>query len=240
MASSEPVTPSDRATPPEEAKSLRPSPSAGADRSRPSVVADYRTFVTRAVRNPGLVGAVAPSSPILAREMAAVVPSSGKPVVVELGPGTGALSPAVADRLPSGGRHLAIELDAGMVEHLRASAPWLEVVQGDAADLVRLLEQADVGSVDAVVSGLPWSIFSGEAQSRILDAVGQVLAPGGAFTTFAYLHALGMAGARAFRQRLGTAFDEVVTTRTVWRNVPPARTYVCRRPRDSSEKGSAR
>jgi phospholipid N-methyltransferase len=193
-------------------------------------VADYRRFLVRAARNPGMVGAVAPSSPVLAREMAAVVPTSGDPVVVELGPGTGALSPAVAERMPSGGRHVAIEVDTGMVEHLRANLPWLEVIQGDAANLVQLLGSAGIERVDAVVSGLPWSIFPGEAQSRILGAVGDVLAPGGAFTTFAYLHALGMSGARAFRQRLGTAFDEVVTTRTVWRNVPPARFYVCRRP----------
>ncbi|MEU6129813.1 methyltransferase domain-containing protein [Saccharopolyspora sp. NPDC047091] len=198
-----------------------------------SVFADYRKFAARAARKPGLVGAVAPSSPYLAREMASIVPraaSEGGPVVVELGPGTGALSRAVRDRLPEGGRHLAIELDSGMVEHLRADLPWLEVVQGDAAKLRTLLADNGVDRVDAVISGLPWSIFPGELQRDILGEVGKVLTPGGAFTTFAYVHALGMAGARAFRNRLDLAFDEVLTSRTVWRNVPPARIYTCRRP----------
>ncbi|GAA0517831.1 phospholipid N-methyltransferase [Saccharopolyspora erythraea NRRL 2338] len=206
------------------ARALDPRPAAG------SVLAGYRAFVSRAMRKPGLVGAVAPSSPGLARQMASVVPTSGNPVVVELGPGTGALSGAVAKRLPTGGRHLAIELDSGMVEYLRTEVPWLEVVQGDAAHLGELLAGAGIESVDAVVSGLPWSIFPGELQKAILRQVGQVLAPGGAFTTFAYVHALGMTGARLFRRRLDIAFDEVVTSRTVWRNVPPALTYVCRRP----------
>ncbi|MFR9728184.1 class I SAM-dependent methyltransferase [Saccharopolyspora sp. MS10] len=196
--------------------------------------ADYRRFAARAARRPGLVGAVAPSSPYLAREMAAIVPRSRPegdgPVVVELGPGTGALSRAVRERLPEGGRHLAIEIDDGMVEHLRAELPWLEVVQGDAAKLRSLLEEVGIDSVDAVISGLPWSIFPGELQRNILGEVGRVLAPGGAFTTFAYVHALGMSGARAFRRRLDGAFDEVLTSRTVWRNVPPARIYTCRRP----------
>ena len=195
-----------------------------------SALADYRSFVLRAAREPGTVGAVAPSSRYLAREMASVVPSTGTPVVVELGPGTGALSPAVADRLPSGGRHLAVELDPGMISHLRTNLPWLEVVEGNAAALSTLLRERGIERVDAVVSGLPWSIFPVDLQNSILREVGVALAPGGAFTTFAYVHALGMAGARAFRSRLDTAFDEVVTTRTVWRNVPPARTYVCRRP----------
>lgn len=196
-----------------------------------STLANYRAFIERAVRKPNLVGAVAPSSPSLAREMASVVPSSGAPVVVELGPGTGALSGAIADRLPAGGRQVAIELDGGMVEYLRTELPWLEVVQGDAARLGELLAEIGVDKVDAVVSGLPWSIFPGQLQRDILHQVGSVLAPGGAFTTFAYVHALGMSGARQFRRRLDLCFDEVLTSHTVWRNVPPARIYVCRRPR---------
>ncbi|TDD50599.1 methyltransferase domain-containing protein [Saccharopolyspora elongata] len=163
--------------------------------------------------------------------MAAVVPTSGNPVVVELGPGTGALSGAIAERLPAGGRQVAIELDAGMVEYLGAEMPWLEVIQGDAARLGELLADAGIDKVDAVVSGLPWSIFPAKLQHDILGQVGAVLAPGGAFTTFAYVHALGMAGAQQFRRRLDLSFDEVLTSRTVWRNVPPARIYVCRRPR---------
>lgn len=198
------------------------------------MLADYRHFVTRAVRSPATVGAVAPSSPFLASEMAAVVPSSGRPVVVELGPGTGACSPAVKRRLPASGRHVAIEIDAEMVRYLRDKQPGLEVIHGDAANLAALLADAGIESVDAVVSGLPWSIFRGELQESILSEVGKVLAPGGAFTTFAYVHALGMSGARSFRRRLGDAFDEVVTSRTIWRNVPPARTYVCRRPAASA------
>lgn len=196
-----------------------------------SMLAEYRTFLSRAVSNPGRVGAVAPSSPGLAREMAKIVPTSGTPTVVELGPGTGALSGAVAERLPQGGRHLAVELDTGMVEHLGSVLPWLEVIQGDAADLGTLLERTGVRSVDAVISGLPWSLFPAENQRRILREVGRVLAPGGAFTTIAYVQALWMDSARRFRERLDETFDEVVLTRTVWRNVPPARLYLCRRAR---------
>ncbi|SFT64508.1 Phospholipid N-methyltransferase [Actinopolyspora lacussalsi subsp. righensis] len=204
-------------------------PAGPASRSS-SLLSEYRTFVNRAVREPSTVGAVLPSSPVLAREMAAVVPSVERPVVVELGPGTGALSGAIAERVPEGGRHVAVEVDPGMCEHLRTEAPWLEVLQGDAMRLGELLAEHGIESADAVVSGLPWSLFAAESQRRILREIGSVLAPGGGFTTIAYAHALGMSGARRFRDRLGAAFDEVITSRTVWRNVPPARVYVCRRP----------
>lgn len=206
------------------------------ERSR-AVLTEYGTFMRRALREPGLVGAVAPSSPALARHMAAVVPRAPlpggedrAPVVVEIGPGTGALSPAIAARLPEGARHVAVEVDAGMVQHLRSRQPELEVLHGDAAELRALLADIGIGTVDAVISGLPWSIFSAQLQRAVLGQVSEVLAPSGGFATFGYVHAMGLGPARRFRSQLDGFFDEVVTSRTVWRNLPPARIYFCRRP----------
>lgn len=190
---------------------------------------DYRAFLAAALRHPGLVGAVAPSLPALCDQLAAVVPSRGRPVVVELGPGTGVVSAAIRRRLPAGARQLAVELDPAMLAHLERSHPWLEVIAGDAAELAGLLADVGVARVDAVVSGLPWSLFDEAAQRRVLDAVGAVLVPHGVFTTFGYLHALRLRGARRFRVLLEQRFGEVMVSRAVWRNLPPAMTYVCRR-----------
>lgn len=192
---------------------------------------DLSVFINAALRKPGLVGAVSPSSPRLAEQLSVVVPRSGRPTVVELGAGSGAVSRVVGERLPTGGRHLAVEIDPTLADHLRAAHPDLTVVCGDAARLRALLSEEQVESADAVVSGLPWSLFAGEAQRRMLGEVAGALAPGGGFSTFAYRHAAHLAGARRFRRLLDEYFDEVVTTRTVWRNVPPALVYVCRRPR---------
>lgn len=189
------------------------------------MTSDYQTFLATALRRPGVVGAVAPSSSGLAELLAAVTPTTGSPVVVELGPGTGSVSTAIRRRLPAGGRHIAVEIDPAMVRHLRSTHPWLEVVHGDAADLVALGVRAD-----AVVSGLPWSLLRPERQHRILDQAARILTPGGAFTTFAYRHTGLMASARGFHRLLRSTFDEVIASQTVWWNVPPARIYACRRP----------
>ncbi|MFG1959331.1 class I SAM-dependent methyltransferase [Nonomuraea sp. NPDC049028] len=192
--------------------------------------ADLRAFMSVAVRNQGVVGAVAPSSPSLARALTAVVPALGTPVVVELGPGTGSISEAIRRRLPPGARQLAIDVEPSMVAHLRRAKPWLEVIHGDAVELGALLAAAGVTRVDAVVSTLPWSLFPGHRQARILHEIGRVLAPGAAFTTVTYLYAMPLPRSRAFRRRLRSAFEEVLTTGPVWRNLPPGLTYVCRRP----------
>ena len=188
-------------------------------------------FLAAALRSPATMGAVAPSSSHLAARLAAVVPRVGEPVVVELGPGTGSATTAIVHRVAGRGRHVAVEIDPVLAKYLRAEYPSVEVLVGDAAELARLLAEHQVPAVDAVVSGLPWSLIDAGAQRAIVDATARSLRPGGSFTTFAYVHALPMTRARQFRALLGEVFDEVLTTRTVWWNLPPAVTYVCRRPR---------
>lgn len=198
-----------------------------------------RAFIAAALRRPTTVGAVVPSSARLAAVLASVVPREGAPVVVELGPGTGAVSAVIAGLLPPGARHLAVELDPAMVAFLRRSQPGLEVVAGDARHLAALLAEHGVSRVDAVICGLPWALFGDSTQTEILGEISRVIGTTGAFTTFAYLHGMPLAAARRFRSTLRSTFEEVVVSATVWRNVPPAFVYVCRRPSGRSAAGAA-
>lgn len=194
----------------------------------------FVAFLAAVLRSPATVGAVAPSSSHLAARLAAVVPRAGEPIVVELGPGTGSVTAAIEYRLGGRGRHVAVELDAVLARYLRVEHPGVHVLVGDALELERLFAAYRVPAVNVVISGLPWSLIDPAAQRAIVDATARSLAPGGCFTTFAYLHSLPMTRARQFRKLLGDVFDEVLTTRTVWWNLPPAVTYVCRRPRAAS------
>lgn len=199
-------------------------------------MSENRQFLTAFLRRPGTMGAITPSSERLATVLASVVPTAGgagrgNVTVVELGPGTGAVSAVIAGRLPGGGRHLAVELDADMVAYLRRTRPGLEVVHGDARELGKLLAENGVGHVDAVICGLPWALFDDATQAEILAEISRAIGTTGAFTTFAYLHGMALGAARRFRRTLRGTFEEVLVSATVWRNVPPAFVYVCRRPR---------
>jgi phospholipid N-methyltransferase len=189
---------------------------------------DLLTFVSSAVRSPAVIGAVAPSGRALCDLLASVAPQDGSATVVELGPGTGVVSQALRRRLAPEARHVAVEIDPGMVAHLNRTRPWLEVVAGDAKDLQKLLADIGITRVDTVVSGLPWTLFSRDAQRGIMEQVSRVLVPGGVFTTFAYRHVMNLPTQRRFRELLEQSFDEVHVTPTVWRNVPPALAYQCR------------
>ncbi|GAA1287631.1 methyltransferase domain-containing protein [Pseudonocardia aurantiaca] len=193
-------------------------------------VTTYATFLRRALREPAMIGAPAPTGAALAAEIAAVVPSTTATTVVELGPGTGPISPVVRARLAPGSRYVAVELDAELVAHLRRTLPWIEMLHGDAADLRTLLADADVGPVDAVVSSLPWTLLPPAKRRDMLAEIAAALAPDGVFATISTLTAL-PALVRNLREDLDARFEEVVATRPVWRNVPPSRLFVCRRPR---------
>ncbi|WFE30153.1 methyltransferase domain-containing protein [Solwaraspora sp. WMMD791] len=192
---------------------------------------DTGTFLREFLRAPTRIGAVAPSSRRLAEAITAPIPERGAPVVVELGPGTGAFTGVIQDRLGGRGRHLAVELSPTLADLLADRHPQVEVITGDAAQCRSLVTARGVTAADVVVSGLPWVSFPRDLQLAALDSVCDVLTPDGAFTTFAYVLTAQTPPARRFRQLLRDRFEEVVMGRTVLANLPPAFVYHARRPR---------
>ncbi|RSM53323.1 SAM-dependent methyltransferase [Actinoplanes sp. ATCC 53533] len=162
--------------------------------------------------------------------MTSPVPSRGQPVVVELGPGTGAFSRTIQERLDGRGRHVALDINERFTALLTERFAGIDAVTADARDVSAILAERGLGQADAIVSGLPWAVFREERQRELLDAVVDALSPQGAFTTFAYVHARGFIPARRLRRSLVDRFEEVVLGRTVWANLPPALVYHCRRP----------
>lgn len=180
------------------------------------------------VRDPLATASITPSSAALTRAMVRPVPRAA-PVVVELGPGTGVFTAALQERAP--GRHVAVELHPGLAAALGERFPQVEVVTGSAQDLPAILAERGVRTVDAVVSGLPWAAYAGGDLPR---AIASVLGPRGVFTQFTYTWTRWAPPSRRQLGQLRAAFDELVLTRTIWANVPPALVYCARRPVERS------
>ncbi|MEV4343913.1 methyltransferase domain-containing protein [Actinoplanes sp. NPDC049596] len=183
-------------------------------------------FLREFARAPLDVGAVAPSGRELTAQAVRHVPRQGDPLVVELGPGTGAFTTAIQRRLGGRGRHLAVERNERFAGYVRERHPGVEVVTADARDLAQVLGGR---RADAIVSGLPWSSFGAGTQRAILAAVAAGLTPGGTFTTFAYAYTRWTGPSRRFRRLIGDHFGEVAVGRTIWANLPPAYVYSGRR-----------
>jgi len=189
------------------------------------------TFMNEFARSPRTVASLTPSGRVLSRQIAVSVPASGDPVVVELGPGTGAFTQMIQTTLAGRGHHVAIDVNDRFTTLLADRFPGVEVVTADARRIGVVLGERGLDHADVVISGLPWAAFGRDLRSETMTAVADALTPDGAFTTFAYLHALWSGPARRFRRLLDERFEEVVAGRTVWANLPPAFVYHCRRPR---------
>ncbi|MET7399337.1 methyltransferase domain-containing protein [Dactylosporangium sp. NPDC005572] len=188
-------------------------------------------FLREFLRDPFTVAAVTPSGTPLAHLATAGIPRTGHPTVAELGPGTGAFTRAIQRRLDGRGHHLAIEINQRFADLLTHRHPNIHIAVTDARNLRTVLTTHNHHHADVIISGLPWAAFSPSQQDDLLNAVTAALAPHGVFTTFAYTHTQWAPPARRLRQSLQDRFEEVISSRTIWNNLPPAFVYYCRRPR---------
>jgi phospholipid N-methyltransferase len=189
----------------------------------------HRDFLAEFLRTPGRVGAIAPSSKGLARMMVSAVDPRSPSVVVEFGPGTGPFTEAILRKLGPGSRLIAIEQNDAFAGLLRKKFPDLDLVHGSVEALPQILEARGGLPADFIISGLPWASFDWPLQHRILSAAAKGLRPGGHFATFAYVHGLLLPAAWRFRRLLRATFAEVRQSQVVWRNLPPAFVYHCRK-----------
>ncbi len=190
------------------------------------------------VRDPTGIAAVMPSSAAMARVLSVSIPESGEPVVVELGAGTGACTGVIQHRLGGRGRHIAIEVNPTLAELLAKRYPNVEVVCGEVEDLPKFLADRGTPSADVIISTLPWAPFAPSAVQRpLLTVLAESLASAGAYTQAAYTWTRWAPPARRLLRQLRANFEEVVISKTIWRNVPPARVYIARRPRHGRDHG---
>jgi phosphatidylethanolamine/phosphatidyl-N-methylethanolamine N-methyltransferase len=160
-------------------------------------------------------GAVAPSSPHLARAMAAQVGTLAPgDVILELGPGTGVFTRELIGRYP-GHRVVAVEFNREFANRLRAALPAAIVVEGCASKLSEhIAAHAPGGRVGAVVSGLPLLSLPKDLGAAILAAITDILPAGRAYVQFTYSQS-------AWRGHFPQGFA-APTRRRVWMNIPPA------------------
>ncbi|HEX3063862.1 MAG TPA: methyltransferase domain-containing protein [Dongiaceae bacterium] len=182
---------------------------------------EYRLFLRRWLKNPGQIGAIAPSSARLANAMARQVPRGGSGPVIELGGGTGKITAGLLRAGIDPARLVVIERDPHLHRLLQQHYPKIRIVLGDAAELAKAVRPLGITQADAVVSGLPLLIFPREVQDAIGRGVFDLLKPGAPFIQFTY-----GPYSPVSRERLGIT-GKVASW--VGINLPPASVWVYRR-----------
>ncbi len=182
---------------------------------------DEVRFLRSWIEKPLHVGAVMPSGRLLARTMAQYVDVESDGPVVELGPGTGAITSALVERGIDQKRLVLVEYNPGFCALLRDRYPQAKVVQGDAYRLRDTLWNVLSGPASAVVSGLPLVTRPMLARLKLIRDAFAVLSPGAPFVQFTY----------SVVPPIPKSLPGVSTeaSERIWMNLPPARVWVYRK-----------
>lgn len=180
---------------------------------------EHLNFIRGLILRPKNVGAIAPSSPALAKAIAGQVDPKRPGPVLELGPGTGVVTEALIERGVAEDRLVAIEYDPEFAALVSKRFPRARVIRGDAFAFAEMLD----GSVDrpyaAIVSGLPLLNFPVETRRKLIESALERLAPAAPYIQFSY---------GTHPSIPATERYTVKRAALVWKNLPPARVWVYR------------
>jgi len=185
-----------------------------------ATLTDTTLFLQEWLANPQRTGSLVPSSRKLAAAMARWLPSDPESFVLELGPGTGAVTQALLERGLREDRLVAIERNPKLAHLLRERFPRARIITGDAWRLDDLLrrQRQPIASVGAVISSLPLLNFSVEQAEDLAQKIRAVLDPQGTWVQYSYR-------IRDRRSR-GSSDFRLLASKIVWLNLPPARVSV--------------
>jgi len=171
-----------------------------------------RPFWRAFLANPLKVASPVPSSPALGRAIAAEVDPQKPGTVLELGPGSGAVTAALLARGIAPADLVAIESEPEFCAHLRGRFPGVTIIQGDA---FAFAEEVTGRPLKAIVSGLPVLGLSRARRRWFLGQALEALDEDGVFVQFSYSPLPPLPGGHGVK----------VAHKTVWANLPPMQVW---------------
>ncbi|MDB5485905.1 MAG: pmtA [Tardiphaga sp.] len=188
---------------------------------KPLRLDDEVRFLRSWIEKPLHMGAVMPSGKLLARTMANYVDASATGPVVELGPGTGAITNALIEHGIDQKRLVLVEYNPAFCVLLRDRYPQATVLQGDAYKLRDTLWNVLDAPASAVVSGLPLVTKPMLTRMKLIRDAFAMLSPAAPFIQFTY----------SVAPPIPKSLPGVTTeaSERIWMNLPPARVWVYRK-----------
>jgi phospholipid N-methyltransferase len=201
--------------------------------------AECRLFFSEFRQNFHTTGAILPSGRRLANALARFVaqPTEKPRKILEVGPGTGAVTRHIISAMSPHDTLDLVELNDAFVRRLNErfqTEPHFQAVADRAHVWHCPVQDLPTDSkYDVIVSGLPLNNFSVELVESLLNTLTGLMVPGGTLSFFEYIavrSARTLVSGKAQRERLqgiGKAMHKVLDSHeirrdAVWLNVPPA------------------
>lgn len=181
---------------------------------------DSLLLLSSFVKNPKEVGAVAPSSKFLTKEIIESIDFGASRNIVELGPGLGTFTKAILEKASPKARLFCFEVNKKFCSYLEKNVvdDRLLVVNACAEKISSYFKKFNIKEADCIVSGLPFLNFPEPKKRKIIQEVRNSLSSNGRFILFQYTNGLS--------KLLKSQFSKV-DRKFVPLNVPPSFVYVC-------------
>ncbi|WNW01314.1 rRNA adenine N-6-methyltransferase family protein [Tenacibaculum sp. HL-MS23] len=177
-------------------------------------------FFKEAVKNYKTSGTVAPSSKYLAKKMLREIDFSTAKVIIELGPGNGAITNTILNEIEPNTVLICFEInDAFYKELKKIKHPQLIVIKASAENMRGEIKKLGYNEVNYIVSSLPLTIIPKEVSHNILQESYLLLNTKGIFIQYQY--------SLTYYKKLKGVFGDNIQLSFEPLNFPPAFIYNC-------------
>lgn len=201
-------------------------------------ISDHFVFLTQMRKQSMTTGSVAPSGRFLASALTAPLKASREPVrILEVGPGTGAVTRKIVSLLKPGDRLDLVELNETFADFLKKRfedvPEYRRVADQSEVHVCPLQEFQTDTQYDFIISGLPLNNFSPDLVEEIFELYLKLLAPNGVLSYFEYMYVrkIRVMMARKKEENRITVLDNILNSylskhrfrrKSVFANFPPA------------------
>lgn len=177
-------------------------------------------FFKEAVKNYKTSGTVTPSSKYLAKKMLKEINFSAAKVIIELGPGNGAITNTILNRIEPNTILICFEInDAFYKELKKIKHPQLIIIKASAENMREEIIKLGYDEVNYIISSLPLTIIPKEISHNILLESYLLLNNNGLFIQYQY--------SLTYYKKLKDVFGNNIQLNFEPLNFPPAFIYNC-------------
>lgn len=183
---------------------------------------DRINFFKEALGNLKTLGTITPSSRFLSRKMLSKIDFENSDVIVELGPGSGAITKHILPQLKPNAKLICFEINDRFYNQLQNfNHSQLEVLKVSATNLIPELAKKGIHKVDHIISSLPLTNIPDDITNTILKNSYEALSTEGTFIQFQY--------SLTYHKKLKRVFEDEISLGFEVLNIPPAFIYHCKK-----------
>ena len=180
-----------------------------------------RLFIKEVILSIKNIGAIAPSSRFLAKNILSEIDFEEHQVILEFGSGNGAITKHILKHMPASSKLISLEINEEFFKHCEMkfrNYNNLKMHNHSAMAFDDVLKMYNIKKVDHLISSLPLAILPKQELNDLFEKIPSYIEDNGSFIQYQY---------SLSKYRFLKRFFETVKLDFTFTNIPPAFVYKC-------------